>query len=165
MNIHHHRHRRIAHRQAADLGRGIEIALHDHRRNIQQVGDVIEAAARVVGRQQQRVIHLLRQIVERRADRGSRSCIRCASAGADWEGRRDSAWLRLRGRVPSRDRKRPSRMSPRPGRGIPTGGIVFARKLPDRPSPRPRHCSRDSDPLSAAGSITTPRFSTCCCDT
>ena len=64
VNVHHHRNLRIAHGQAADLGRGIEIALHGGRRDVQQVGDVVEAAGGVVGRQQQRKIHLLGQIVQ-----------------------------------------------------------------------------------------------------
>src|SRR4030095_46587 len=64
MNVHHHRHRRIANRQAADLPRGVEIALDAAWRNEQQVGDVVEAAADVVRRQQVIDADLTRQRFE-----------------------------------------------------------------------------------------------------
>ena len=65
VDVHHHRHRRIADREAADLPRRVEIALHGARRDEQQVGDVVEAAADVVGRQQVVDAHFPRQRVER----------------------------------------------------------------------------------------------------
>ena len=44
----------IADRQAADLLRRRQIALEQRRRDLQHVGDVVEAVARIVGRQQRR---------------------------------------------------------------------------------------------------------------
>ena len=64
VDVHHDRHRRIANRQAADLPRGVEIALHAAWRDEQQVGDVVEAAADVVRRQQVIDADLTRQRVE-----------------------------------------------------------------------------------------------------
>ena len=46
------------------LGRR-DVALHDDGRDEQQIGDVVEAARRVVGGQQQLEIELARQVVER----------------------------------------------------------------------------------------------------
>ncbi len=62
--VHHHRHGGVADRHAADLPGRIEITLHHYRRDIQQIRDVIEAAGRVIRRQQKRVIHFLRQIIQ-----------------------------------------------------------------------------------------------------
>ena len=59
-----HRHRRIADGEAADLSRRVEIALHVARRDEQQVGDVVEAAADVVRRQQVIDADLTRQRLE-----------------------------------------------------------------------------------------------------
>jgi len=49
MDIHHHRHFRIANCKTADFPRRIEIAFHRRWRNEEQVRDVVEAAADVVG--------------------------------------------------------------------------------------------------------------------
>ena len=54
----------VADGEPADLARGLEVALHDRRRDEQQLGDVVEAAARVVGRQQQLVVELGRQVLD-----------------------------------------------------------------------------------------------------
>ena len=63
--VHHHRRGGIADGEPADLLRGVEIPLHDRRRHEEEVGDVVEAARRVVGRQEQRVVDLLRERVDR----------------------------------------------------------------------------------------------------
>jgi hypothetical protein len=52
----------IAHSQAADLERRLQIALHRCRRDKQRVSQIVEAAARIVGRQQRGVVELLGQI-------------------------------------------------------------------------------------------------------
>jgi hypothetical protein len=49
VNIDHHRYRGISHSEAADLACGVELTLHHDRRHVQQVGDIVEAAACVVG--------------------------------------------------------------------------------------------------------------------
>ena len=56
----------IAHREAADLARRGEIALGQHRRHRQDVGDVVEAEAGIIGREQRRRVDLQ---VEQVADR------------------------------------------------------------------------------------------------
>ena len=65
VDVHEHRQRGVADREAADLLRRIEIALHRARRHEQQVGDGVEAAADVVGGQQVVDAHFLRQVAER----------------------------------------------------------------------------------------------------
>ncbi len=65
VGIHHHRHGGIANCQPADLSRRFQIAFHGGGRDKQQVGDVVEAAAGIVGGQEQRIIHLLGKRVQR----------------------------------------------------------------------------------------------------
>ena len=48
----------VAHRLAADIPGSREVALHQRRRHAENVGDVIEAAALVVGRQQRGGVHI-----------------------------------------------------------------------------------------------------------
>ena len=57
-------HGRIANRQPADLARRRQIPLHQCGRHEQQVGQIVKAARRVVGRQHDRNIQFLRQMVE-----------------------------------------------------------------------------------------------------
>src|SRR5262245_33281111 len=45
-------HRRIAHRKTADFARGRQILLEERGRDLQYVGDVVEAVAFVVGGEQ-----------------------------------------------------------------------------------------------------------------
>ena len=59
------RHRRVADREPADLARGGQVPLQRRRRDEQQLGEVVEAARDVVGRQQRRDVELLRKMVER----------------------------------------------------------------------------------------------------
>ncbi len=66
------RSRHIANRQTADLSRSRQVRLHQRRRHRQRPRDVVEAARRIVGRQELRGIHF-----ERRAGRESHSHIRC----------------------------------------------------------------------------------------
>ena len=54
---------RVAHRQPADLPRRRQIALGQHRRHRQHVGDVVEAVAGVVGRQEHPGVDLEREQV------------------------------------------------------------------------------------------------------
>ena len=56
--------RLVADGEPADLAGRLEVALHDDRGHEQQVGDVVEAAADVVGRQQQVDAELARQLLE-----------------------------------------------------------------------------------------------------
>ena len=118
------RHCRIAHRQAADLLGGIQIALHGRRRDKQQVGDVVEAAAGVVGRQQQRIIHLLGQRVERQQIADGVLILGAAQAMQQ----RQLAGIRLCGGCPVElgleDRTPPNRTVAASGRGAPAGGIA-----------------------------------------
>ena len=58
------RHARVADRQAADLARGGQVALQGRRRDEQQLGEVVEAAGDVVGRQQGRDVELLGKVLE-----------------------------------------------------------------------------------------------------
>ena len=64
MDVDHRRHRGIADGETRDLLRGREIALHDRRRDEEQVRDIVEAALRVVGGQQQLEVHLRGQVLE-----------------------------------------------------------------------------------------------------
>ena len=68
---------RIADGRGADLLGGGDVAFEQHRRDAQHVGHVVEAEARVVGRQQRRRVDVERQQI---ADR--RSGTRRGSAGA-----------------------------------------------------------------------------------
>ena len=61
-----------ADRQAADLARGRQVLLEQRRRDPQNVGDVVEPVALVVGRQQSSDVDL-----EDRADREPRCRTRC----------------------------------------------------------------------------------------
>ena len=65
IDIHHHGHLGIAGCEAADFSGRVEVALHRGGRNEQQVRDVVEAARGVVGGQEQRVVDLFRQRVDR----------------------------------------------------------------------------------------------------
>ena len=65
VGVHQRTHRGIAHGYAADLERRLQIALHRCRRHKQRVRQIVEAAARIVGRQQRGVVELLGQIRER----------------------------------------------------------------------------------------------------
>ena len=58
VDIDHERDLRIADGQPADLPRRFQVSLHDGRRHEQEIRKIVEAAARVVGRQQQRKVHL-----------------------------------------------------------------------------------------------------------
>src|SRR6185503_18605567 len=63
VDVDHQRHGRIPYRQAADLNGRIQIPFHGGRRDIQQIGNVVEAAGAVIGRQQDGVVHLLGEVV------------------------------------------------------------------------------------------------------
>ena len=65
VGVHQRTHVGIAHGHAADLERRCQIALHRCRRDKQRVSQIVEAAARVVGRQQRGVVELLGQIRQR----------------------------------------------------------------------------------------------------
>ncbi len=52
VDVDHDRHVGIADGEPAQLARRFEIALHDRGRHEQEVGDIVETAARIVGRQQ-----------------------------------------------------------------------------------------------------------------
>ncbi len=65
VDVHEHRRPHVADREPRELLRGADVALHHDRRDEQQVGDVVEAAARVVGGQQQLVVELGGQMIER----------------------------------------------------------------------------------------------------
>ena len=65
VDVDHNRHFRITDGEPADLARRIEISLHRCRRDEQQIRDVVETAADVVGRKQQREIHLFRKRFQR----------------------------------------------------------------------------------------------------
>ena len=65
MDVDHDRRTQVADGEPRDLLRRRDIALHDDGRDEQQIGDVVEAARRVIGRQQQLEIELGRQVVER----------------------------------------------------------------------------------------------------
>ena len=55
--------RGIAHRQPGDLARGGQVPLGQHRRDRQHVGDVVEAEARIVRRQQRSLVDVEREQV------------------------------------------------------------------------------------------------------
>ena len=59
------RHRR-RHRESADLARRRQVALHQRRRDAEDAGDVVEAVARVVGRQQLADVDVERQQIAHR---------------------------------------------------------------------------------------------------
>ena len=75
----------LADGQAADFGRRRDVALEQRRRHAQHVGDVVEAVARVVGRQQGRGVHVERQQI---ADR-------VLVFGAVHAVQRRASWIRL----------------------------------------------------------------------
>ena len=58
--------RRVAHRQRAQLSGRVQVALEEHRRGAEQIGDVVEAVARFVRRQQRHGIDLeVEQVLDR----------------------------------------------------------------------------------------------------
>ena len=65
MDVDHDRRPQVAHGEPRDLLGRRDVALHDDGRDEQQIGDVVEAARRVIGGQQQLEIELARQVVER----------------------------------------------------------------------------------------------------
>ena len=100
VGVHQHAHVRIAHRRAADLARRRQVALHRCRRDEQRVSQVVEAAARVIGRQQRGVIELLGKIRQREqiADHvgvfGAGQAVGERQGAGIWAARR--RWLRAR---------------------------------------------------------------------
>ena len=62
--VHEHGRCDVADREPADFLRRVEIALHDRRRHEEKVGEVVEAARRVIGRQQKGIVDLIRQRVD-----------------------------------------------------------------------------------------------------
>ena len=116
---------RVAERQRADaLGRG-EIAFEQHRRDAEHVGVVVEAGARIVGRQQRRDVDLERQQIANRV----------GVLGAVQPVRQRPA--RIRRRRARRDRASSRATRPAPcalaasGRGMPAGGIMPRAHLAD----------------------------------
>ena len=65
VDVDHRRHPGIAHREAADFSRGVQVALHGCRRDEQQIRDVVETAGDVVLWKQRGEVHLLRKRIER----------------------------------------------------------------------------------------------------
>ena len=116
--------RRRADGEPADLVGRREIALEQRRRQLQHAGDVVEAVARLVGRQQLGDLD-----VEVRAGRGPRCDTRRGSndgtarcgPGSGW--RRPSASSSFSSQPTSASRASVA------GRGSPTGGIMPARSL------------------------------------
>ena len=145
------RHRAVADRPAADLHRGRDVALDERGRHAEHFGDVVEALARVVGRQQRRDVDL------RRAGRERRWRTRRDSAGAA-PGRRRSVRDAARS-SPARIARR-SHRARRDGRGLPAGGIIPVRSLrtafsqTSASSPRrlKSRCSSDRPPADSASS-------------
>ena len=64
MPVDDHRRRRIAHHQPADLARRRQIRFHRGRRDEQEIGEVVEAGARVVGGKHGGEIELLRKLTD-----------------------------------------------------------------------------------------------------
>ena len=135
--------RRTADRGPADHARRREIALDERRRHLQHARDVVEAVARIVGRQQVGDIDL-----DRRAGRARRCCTRSGSAdgrsrcGLDWA----AARRRRRGR-PGASRGSAGRWLRRAA-GCPAGGIRPLRSL--------RTTFSQSSGLSATAATSTP---------
>ncbi len=76
------RHRRVADREPADLAGGRDVALEQHRRNAERARDVVEAEARVVGRQQRGCVDLEReQIADRIRVLGAIHAVQGGAAG------------------------------------------------------------------------------------
>ena len=114
---------RIADREAGDLARCRQVLLEQRRRDLQDVGDVVEPVRLIVGRQEARW-----RRCRARADRGRRWRIRSGSGGAaatgpGWVSRapRDRSWFR--------GTRRATRWSAWSGRGAPSGGIIPPRSL------------------------------------
>ncbi len=57
------RRRRLADREPADLSGRRQVRFHERRRHRQRAGDVVEAAGRIIGRQELRRVHVQRQQV------------------------------------------------------------------------------------------------------
>ena len=143
VGVHQRTHVGIAHGHAADLERRCQIALHRRRRDKQRVSQIVEAAARVVGRQQRGVVELLGQIRQREqiADHvgvfGPRQAMRQRRLRQDWGATR--RWPRARApgsrpracRTPAADERRPEAAS-------------FQRATDAGPSPRSRTDRRDA---------------------
>ena len=115
------RHRAVADRPAADLQRRRHVALHQRGRNRQGLGDVVEAFARVVARQQRARVDVAP------ADRGSHWRTRCGSAAETraCEGRPGGF---ARSSRASRAVVNAS-IVVASGRGMPLGGIMPVRSL------------------------------------
>ena len=113
----------IADREPADLAGGAQVAFHQRRRQRLRVGDVVEAVADGIGRQERVDVD-----VDARADRAPRGRTR-RGWRAGTAGIRDWGRARRRGRCAPRAR-RPARSAASPsGRFAPGGGIMPARSL------------------------------------
>ena len=112
------RQRAVADRQAADLHRRGDVALNQRRRHGERLGDVVEALARAVGRQQRVHVDVEREQI---ADR-----VGVLGAVQPMQRRRDEArrWDRRLCRAAPRAPRR-SRRAPRvPAARAPLGGIM-----------------------------------------
>ena len=117
--------RRRADREPADLVRGREIALEQRRRQLQHAGDVVEAVARVVGRQE-----LATRRRRGRAGREPRCGTRRGSGGGTARCGRDSgAAAAAAVELALEPGRRARARSAGSGRGSPAGGIMPARSL------------------------------------
>ena len=113
--------RRIAHRQPADIPRSRHVAFEQRRRSFQDVRNVVETVAFVVGRQQGRGIDIERKQIANRV--GVFGSIQAMERGVPGIGMRSRPRCRWRFRA-----KQPRRSSVAlSGRGMPCGGIASTR--------------------------------------
>ena len=96
VDVDHRRHVRITHGEPRDLPGRIEIPLHRGRGHEEQIRDVVETAADVVRRQEQRIVHLFRKRVDREQVTDGVLILRAAQTMEQ----RQAAGMRRRGRGP-----------------------------------------------------------------
>ena len=108
-------------RQGADPFAGRQIALQQHRRDAEHVGDVVEARARIVRGQQRRDVDVEgEQVANRVGVLGAIQAVDERPPGVGMGARR-----LIERRFQRRDER--ARARPRSGRGAPGGGIIPAR--------------------------------------
>ena len=156
------RHRRVADREPADLARGRDVALEQHRRNAERARDVVEAEARVVRRQQRRCVDLERQqIADRIRVLGAIDAMQRRAAGV----RLALAAMRVELGLEVRQEfalARPGRAAA-PKRAASCRRRACARPFPTSRDPRRRSRRR---PCRRTGRRTAPRpIDRCCCGT
>ena len=114
---------RVAHRQRAQLPGRVQVALEQHRRGAQQIGDVVEAVAGFVRRQERHRIDVeIEQVLD---GVGVLDPVQPVHHGPA----RRWAAPRRRDRAPIPSSRRSLRVVASSGRGMPAGGIMPTRTL------------------------------------